>query len=337
VLLSPIADTVLGHPYVDYGGDMRQWFDFAEEIGGYDKALRRYASDRAELALRLEHDLVYCVPNPPEDSFSQEPVPSGDFDLGDPVDAVKYGILLQERALEKGPQDIRVYGYIREELSRRGLDLPIYAPAFFHGIWTNVNLMQTMLLDPETAHAHFSLCTKQALGRINSYITDGIELIGVGGDFAGNQPLISPVMYHEFIMPELRVLTDTIRTAGGFSVNASDGMLWDVLDDFLLASGVDGYGEIDAHAGMDLGKLKSRYGQTITLLGNIDSGNLLSFADENEIKAASIRCIEDGLGNGGHIFTVSNAVTESVPLKNYAAMVSAYRDYFNLPRLKLEF
>jgi hypothetical protein len=39
------------------------------------------------------------------------------------------------------------------------------------------------------------------------------------------------------------------------------------------------------------------------------------------------------MGNGGHILCASNAITASVPLANYLAVVDAYRSVFVLPAL----
>jgi hypothetical protein len=327
-----MAQAVLGRPYADFGTDLTAWYIHAKNLGGYDKALTQYAADRVELAVRLEHDLIYCVPEPPPEN-TDSAVPHVFDDPDDPVEPVAYNNRLMEESLKKPFEGFRVYTLIKEELSRRGFDLPIYAPAFKHGIWTNVNLMQTMALEPDTAHRHFELCTALAFRQIKAYIDLDIDIIGIGGDFAGNMPLISPEMYRDFIMPELRKLTAYIHENGRRSVNASDGMLWDTLDYFLTGAGVDGYGEVDAGAGMDLGRLKERYGNRITFLGNIDAGNLLSFGTEEEIKAAAVKCIEAGWSSGGHIFTASNAITASVPLKNYFAMVNAYREYFDLKLL----
>ena len=70
---------------------------------------------------------------------------------------------------------------------------------YFHGIWNDIDLMQVLLLDPEVAHTHFSLATRRALSIIDDYHTLGIEMIGIGGDFAGNTLLISPQLYKTFI------------------------------------------------------------------------------------------------------------------------------------------
>ena len=334
VLLSPVADTVLGRRYEDFGGDLEAWFDYAKELGGYEKALRQYAIDRVEMAQKLEHDLIYCVPNPPDTVLMKKPeknLPP----LDDPVEKVKWNNNLSKERLNQQLHEMIVYPFLREEMAKRDMDIPIYAPAFSHGIWTNTDLMETMLLEPEIAHEHFSLCTEASLRLIDTYVKLGIEIIGVGGDFAGNEPLISPEMYRDFIMRELKKLTDVIRSKGKFSVNASDGKLWSVTDYFLIGSGVDGYGEIDAGAGMDLGRLKKKYGDHITFLGNIDCGKLLSFGSEEEIRSTARRCLEDGMGKGGHIFTASNAIAGSVGIKNYLYMVNEYRIFFGLSKIRL--
>ena len=51
-----------------------------------------------------------------------------------------------------------------------------------------------------------------------------------------------------------------IHEGGALAVNACDGSLWSVLEDFLMGCEVDGYIEIDWHAGMDLKKLKTSHG-----------------------------------------------------------------------------
>jgi hypothetical protein len=243
--------------------------------------------------------------------------------------------LRRAREAYRGVDDrsLLVYRLLREEMARRGMDLPILAPAYGHGVWTDVDLMQTMVLAEDVARAHFAFRTRWAADMIDRYVAAGVELIGIGGDFAGNRPLISPDCYRRFIVPELRTLSDRIHRAGRLAVNASDGNLWSVLDDFLLNSGVDGYLEIDLHAGMDLVRLKSQYGGRITFLGNLDCGNTLSFGAAKEIRQAVMDCLEAGRGGGGHILTASNAITDSVPLENYLAAVNAYRDYFGLARI----
>jgi len=330
VLLAPLADEFLGRPY---GGDPAHWPSLLAELG-WERAVRRAAADRLDLAALLGHDMLYVYstgsrhPAPP--APAEEPLPD------DPVERVVRRNELAAASPAKPDDDsLYIYVCIKEEMARRGMDLPILAPAYAHGVWTDVDLMQTMLLAPEVAHQHFALATRRALGLVESYEALGIEMIGVGGDFAGTRPLISPRAYREFIMPEVRTVSRRVHQAGAFAVNASDGDLWPVIDDFLLGCEVDGYLEIDLHAGMDLRRLKQAYGHRITFFGNLDPGNILSFATPEEVKRHTIACLEAGMDNGGHILCASNAITASVPKANYLAVIAAYRDMFGLPPLRL--
>jgi hypothetical protein len=332
VLLSPVADVLLGHPYA---GDPANWDGLVREVG-WECAVRRNACDRVDLAWRLGHDMLYVYPHPapPSQAVSPDqpvhPPPASD----DPVERL---CLRNERDAQApaAPDDdtLLVYVYLREEMARRGLDLPVLAPAYLHGVWTDVDLMQCMVLAPEVAHEHFRLATRYALGSVEKYLALGLDQVGVGGDFAGNRPIISPQAYRTFIVPEVRQVVRRVHAAARWTVNASDGNLWSVVEDFLLGCEVDGYLEIDLHAGMDLRRLKTGYGDRVTFYGNLDCGTTLSVGTPADIRRHTLDCLETGLGNGGHILCASNAIIASVSVPNYLAVVQAYREYWGLPAL----
>jgi len=340
VLLPPVAEALLGRPFIEYLAGMEAWLELAGEIG-FEKALRGYAAARVELAELLGHDLIFASPNPvPGAPYMYDPLSElgarFEIRLGDPVRSIlDRNRRVAETMMGALPRDsLLVFEFLREEMERRGLDLPILAPAYFHGIWTDSDLMQTMLLEPEVARGHFGLATRRSLAVIADYAGLGIEMMGIGGDFAGTRLLISPESYRSFIVPEVRACAEAVRRAGAWSVNASDGDLWPVIDDFLIGCGVDAYLEIDRGAGMELGRLRSLYGDRITFLGNMDCGRVLSFSPPEEIAAITHQILDEGGTGGGHIFTASNAITSSVPVANYLAMANAYRAHFSLPPVK---
>lgn len=342
VLLPPVAECVLGRPFVEYLAGMEPWLQMARVVG-FEPALRGYAAARVQIAARLGHDMIFASPNPvPGAPYMYDPLSElgARFDLapeGDPVERLAArNQRVSESMMGPLPSDsLLVYQYLRQEMARQDLDLPILAPAYFHGIWTDIDLMQVMLIEPEVAREHFRLATRRALAVIADYARMGIEMMGIGGDFAGTRLLISPESYRRFIVPEVRTCADAVRAAGSRSVNASDGDLWPVIDDFLIGCGVDAYLEIDMGAGMDLGRLRSRFGRgsghRVTFLGNMDCGRVLSFCTPEEIAAVTLAVLDAGGDAGGHIFTTSNAITASVSPRNYLAMVNAYRDRFGLP------
>ena len=298
-------------------------------------AVRQGATDRLDLACLLGHDLIYATPNPLPPAPAAQSGSSPVID-DDPVERVRFRNEKAAAADPSPPDDaFFIYVCLEEEMTCRGLDLPLLAPAYAHGVWTDVDLLQTLVLAPGVAHEHFALATRRALASVEKYLALGIDQIGVGGDFAGNRPLISPQAYRDFIVPEVRTLSRRIHEAGRWAINASDGNLWPVIEDFLLGCEVDGYLEIDLHAGMDLRRLKAAYGDRVTLYGNLDCGNILSFGSPDDVRRHTVECLEAGLGRGGHILCASNAITASVPLENYLAVVNAYRDFFSLPRLDL--
>jgi hypothetical protein len=298
--------------------------------------------DRLELACRLGHDMMYVTSNPmPPGRASATPAPppsSAPDEDADPVEIVRRRNAVRAAVAGRPPPDegLAVFVALKEEMARRGVDLPILAPAYAHGVWTDVALMQTMLLDAAVAAEHFRLATAGSLARVECYLKLGIDLIGVGGDFAGNRPLISPELYRQFIVPEVRRVSRRAHAGGARTVNASDGNLWSVIEDFLFGCEVDGYLEIDQHAEMDLARLKAAYGGRVTFLGNLDCGNTLSFGTPEVVRRHVRACLDAGRGGGGHVLCASNAITASVPFANYCAVVETYREYFGLPALRLE-
>jgi hypothetical protein len=148
VLLPPVASMIIGRTFVDYGGDEAAWRALAKEQG-WERRLHRYAADRLDLAAALGHDLLYVTPNP------APPVPREPAEVGtvresdDPVENLRRrneaerasaGFDLEPRLL--------VYRLLAEEMRRRGVDLPVMAPAYGLGVKTDVDLMQAMLPDP---------------------------------------------------------------------------------------------------------------------------------------------------------------------------------------------
>jgi len=337
VLLNPLASVFAGREYIHYDNREGGFRDLLKEQG-LEKAVRRYAQDRAKISRVLGHDMAYVIPNPVPESPWKINYPDFDAecDKDDPVSVLETRNKHLQFRLEHAPQaglvtngddSMLVYEYIREELAAHGLEMPFFAPGYVHGIGVDTDLMQAMALAPEVTTEYFRLNTAAVRNDIDMYIKHGVKIIGVGGDFAGNRPIISPAMYREQIVPEVRKTADYIHAKGGYAVNASDGDLWSVIDDFLIGCGVDAYMEMDRHAGMEIAKLIERFGKKITFFGDIDCGNTLSFAKPETIWNDTIRCLEEGRA-GSHIFTPGNAITSGIPLENYLAMVNAYRDYW---------
>jgi len=161
----------------------------------------------------------------------------------------------------------------------------------------------------------------------------GADIIGLGGDLAADGgPLISPAHYREFVMPQVREQARAAHRLGALATTASDGNLWPLIDDLLIGAEVDGFEEIDFAAGMDLRRLKARFGERITFIGSVDVRWVLCRGTPEETRAHVNDLIEAGWG-GGHVLMSSNCIHEDVRAENFRAYVEAYRERFGITDL----
>jgi len=99
----------------------------------------------------------------------------------------------------------------------------------------------------------------------------------------------------------------------------------------IVDTGVDGLNPMEPIAGMDIGKIKQRYGKRLCLIGNIDCAYILSEASTSEVEAAVKECILRASAGGGHIISSSNAIHSSVKPENYRTMIAATKKYGRYP------
>ena len=98
-----------------------------------------------------------------------------------------------------------------------------------------------------------------------------------------------------------------------------------------VEAGADGIHPIDPSAGMDIGEAKTKYGDRICLMGNIDCVRLLSWGSEEEVRETVRTCIRKAGKGGGLICMSSNSIHSGVKPANYSAMVKAIKEYGQYP------
>ena len=156
VLQSPVADAILGRPLTE--GDN---FHALCKRRGCQETVRQLAIDRLDLAQALGHDMLYVTPVwAPAENTSQPPKPRP---TDDPAANTRAMNDWSEREPTTHDDHFLIYMCLKEEMKARGMDLPIIAPAYGHGVWNDVDLMQTMILDPDEAHRYFALATARTL------------------------------------------------------------------------------------------------------------------------------------------------------------------------------
>jgi len=356
LIKSPIADLILGRPSVTHNFVHRMRL-LAER--DWEELVEAEAVEVVDTVQRLGMDLVRLGTN--IGCRLQRPVQTGEFTWREGDSIVRFipgspwvercaidgraatpeeeeqamiRSLEQDAPLPAPPSDDHFYVFkrARELLAQRGLDPAIFVSVYTMPVCTLPRYMFAWFHDrPHLLHRYYRRCSENALSLIPNYVASGADIVGLGGDLAADSgPLISPAHYRRFILPHLREQAELCHSLGVWCTTASDGNLWSLLDVLLLESGVDGFEEIDFAAGMDLRRLKQRYGARITFIGNIDVRWLLTGASPHEVERATVDCIEAGWGDGGHILMSSNCIHEGVRPANFEATVNAYRNYFGI-------
>jgi uroporphyrinogen decarboxylase len=185
------------------------------------------------------------------------------------------------------------------------------------------NLLAAFLAEPETAVCLMDKVLECNMRIARYAIRAGAEIIVLGDDYAHNKgPLMSPELFREFIAPRLAKMVDLIHDEGAFCIKHTDGYLYPILD-MIIAAGPDGLNPIEPAAGMELRRVKARYGARICLVGNIDCAQLLVHGTEEEVWEAVRRAIDDAATGGGFMLSSSNSIHSGCNPRNFVAMVEA--------------
>jgi hypothetical protein len=156
----------------------------------------------------------------------------------------------------------------------------------------------------------------------------GIRVIWGGGDLAGkNGPFYGPRIFRRILLPRLKTLTAKCRELGLLYLFRTDGDIWPIEREFFVESGIDGYGEIDYESGMDLDRLKPRYGDRITFWGNVPCGTILHHGAVKEVVEFTKHILDVAAPGGGLIVGSSNSIIPGTPARNVMAMVETVVKY----------
>jgi len=156
----------------------------------------------------------------------------------------------------------------------------------------------------------------------------GLWVIWGGGDLAGKGgPIYGPRPFREILLPRVKKLVEHCHKLGQVYVYRTDGDLWPIEREFFVETGADGYGEIDYEAGMDLDRLKPRYGDRITFWGNVPCGTILRRGSVKDVVKFTRHIIDVAAPGGGFILGSSNSIVPGTPARNVIAMFETARKY----------
>jgi len=190
----------------------------------------------------------------------------------------------------------------------------------------------SMRTNPELVARYMEVTTEGALAFVRAQIEAGVDGILGGNDWCFKTgPMFSLDDFRKFFVPHLHRIVQECHAHGVPYIKHLDGNTSVLLDALVNEVGIDGYHGIEPPAGMDIIQLKERYGSRITLLGNLDCGEILSNGTPDQIKAEARRILRHVSPGGGHIFGSSNSIHDAVPLENLHAMLDAAHTYGAYP------
>ncbi len=175
--------------------------------------------------------------------------------------------------------------------------------------------------------SHLDMQCEQACAAIEAQAGLGADFIWGGGDLAATRgPLYSPRDFRELMLPRLKKMTEVCDRHGLVYFFRTDGWLWPITDDLFVNSGVKGFGEIDAVAGMDLGEIRAKLPHLV-LWGNVDCAGALVGGTPAEVAAETRSCIDKAAAGGGYILGSSNVIHSECQTSNFETMVDTCREY----------
>lgn len=142
----------------------------------------------------------------------------------------------------------------------------------------------------------------------------------------GNAPMISPHHFREFCLP---IMKKVIEAAKIPVIYHSDGNIMPLIED-LINLGIVGIANLEPGA-MDIEEVKLKYGDRITLIGNIDLHYTLTQGTPEETMEEVRKRILTLAPGGRYILASANSLPSYVKPQNVLAMGEALLKYGTYP------
>jgi hypothetical protein len=188
---------------------------------------------------------------------------------------------------------------------------------FFMSVYTDRAFIEHML----------DLCLDYYMKVVEISIDSGLSFLFLGDDIAFKQGMfMDPKMFLELWLPRYKKLVALARQSDIPIMFHSCGNITDIFESTVMELGFDGVNPIEPYS-MDIYDVKKRYGDKITICGNIDVAGPLAFGKPDDVKK-DVREHLDGLMPGGrYICSTSHSVMNDVPIENYKAMIDTIMEH----------
>lgn len=186
--------------------------------------------------------------------------------------------------------------------------------------------LMAMLLEPAAYCDMLQRCVEYNL-RVAEIARQryALEIVATTDDVANaTGMLMAPETYFERIAPAFRHAMEGFKELGYLCIKHCDGKI-DAVSDFWVDCRIDCLDPIDPCAGYTLAGMKAKYGDRVSVKGNVDCTGALCYGTPEEVAAEVRECLETAAQGGGLILSSSNTIHRGVRPENYRAMLDALR------------
>jgi len=195
------------------------------------------------------------------------------------------------------------------------------------------NFLMDLIADPEFAKRLIKIAVEHTKSLMRKAVKLGAELFVFGDDYGSTDgPLMSPNHFKEFFLPGLTEVVQLAKNLGAYAIKHTDGNINKIIE-MIVGSGIDGIHPLDPEAGMDITEIKQKFKGRVCLLGNIDTGKILSNSSPEVVEETVKNTILDVAPGGGYIIASANSIHSHVKPQNYMSMLKAARKYGNYKHL----
>ncbi|MHB1134590.1 MAG: uroporphyrinogen decarboxylase family protein [Chloroflexota bacterium] len=342
-----MTERVLGHPTY-YRSKWKEYV--AEWEGRRDEIAWSYGHDIAELAVKLGWDFI-VVNTMPGRTPPPKPEMLGPYKWRDHTgkvyvydpDTGGHAMLIEappmtidqlvipeqfevdSAQLEAIAQTAKDYGQTHFVVGR----LPESSFAWRQTIGMEAYLT-SMIEEPEFVAKAEELYGRRAVAVAEEICKLDVCAIVECSDYCGNMgPIMGPRFFRQFIKPWLAEIVRVAHAHGKYFLKHTDGDTWSILDD-LVEIGVDAWQGIQPSIGMDLKRLKERYGQRLTFFGGVNNETLIA-GTPAEVEAEVRYAFRHAAPGGGYVLTSGNTLQPGTNYDNYMAMLRAGRELGKYP------
>ena len=207
------------------------------------------------------------------------------------------------------------------------IDFPPMSMGALGGIF-----LEALAFEPELCVRYLDYRVRKGKKFIEKFAQMGVDCLYDGEDLAGATGLLfSPNDYKRLYASRFLKLSEVCHNNNMLYLRHTDGNIMQFADEFLLNSGFDGYQSVDPSAGMDIGFIKKKYGDRITLMGNVDCAQILHLGTKDDVISETKKVLKIASPGGGHILSSSNTIHSDVPTENFIQMLETVREYGNYP------